>query len=441
MADRPEKPSDEDIRRARQAADGFMRIGWLASSGERSLARWALWLESELTARTAETEEQPVTITRYATTTTTEQPPAVASAGEVTDDNLEAMDCAFSTARAARKLARRHLYNAGRASRDAEVAELKREAGYATYERSLRIVAARERDTLRQELEAEKAAHEKDLRSFAVERASWDQQARKYLALHEETKANRDGWQAKAERYAEKLAEAQKARAVPTKRTVLSALKVAVDDWSLREGDTRELPEVYADAVLALFASPPASPDNTQPEPLPEVLPKGTRTHECDGLAVASEATLTMEWCNRPHYRAHIADNGLPFLFRAEDIDWAHWRSQQNQDNAPCKQCNRQSGCGCYEPANGIPVPSPDAGIEAVKAEVAALSRRVSELYEASVDALKDAENGLVGAIDAQGKRLDELDLQGRVVRRWMNASVPVQTYERIEREERERNK
>jgi hypothetical protein len=35
--------------------------------------------------------------------------------------------------------------------------------------------------------------------------------------------------------------------------------------------------------------------------------------------------------------------------------------------------------------------------------------------------------------------RVAELELQGRVVRRWMNASVPVQTYERIEREERER--
>ncbi len=63
MADRPERPSDEEIGRARFTADALLRE--LRKGDVRLLARVFRWadserarLESELTARTAETDEQ-----------------------------------------------------------------------------------------------------------------------------------------------------------------------------------------------------------------------------------------------------------------------------------------------------------------------------------------------------------------------------------------------
>jgi hypothetical protein len=441
-------------------------------------------------------------------------------------------------------------------------------------EKHRKLVSRREEnDTLRQELEAEKAAHQEAARAWA-------------------------GAHSRA---------AQNARAVPSVLDLAKAIRAGYfgdGRWDMASTFERSDWINAAKASIQLFASPPASPDNTPPVPLPEVLPAGTRTHEDNGLVFASEAKLTMEWGNRPHYRAMHPD-GWYGLFEASDIDWAHWRSQQNQDSGSPgssgadghtnsaqpgdaslsdEQWLRQqlegmttarpigfryehedeswiasapgveplvfrgtvrlrsdralreilersgwpmrrnctpvdpstdrarleaegwcfdfppegelgeehellldeiSSCagdpktgwkylgedhGFYEwrhptrpgrlPAMGDagcsvlawrrakPIaPSPDAGIEAVQAEVAALSRRVSELYEASVDALKDAENGLGGAIDVLGKRLDELELQGRVTRRFvelLSGYVPRGPHmglelARIEREERER--
>jgi hypothetical protein len=64
--------------------------------------------------------------------------------------------------------------------------------------------------------------------------------------------------------------------------------------------------------------------------------------------------------------------------------------------------------------------PSPDAGLEAVKAEVA-------------------DQDGAGGAIDAMGKRLAELEIQGRVLRGYVHAQGHYRKWVRLEDEERER--
>lgn len=115
------------------------------------------------------------------------------------------------------------------------------------------------------------------------------------------------------DRLTAQLAESERAR---------EALRAAV--VRVLHGDTN-LED--ADAVLRLFAEAVTS-DNEPPVPLPEVLPAGTRTHECGGFAFETEATLTMEWCNRPHYRT-MHPTGQVGIFEASEVDWAHYRAQR----------------------------------------------------------------------------------------------------------------
>jgi hypothetical protein len=64
MADRPEKPSDERCVDARRYAESRIRFfGEDPTNPEVNLARWALWLESELTARTPTQEALHAAIT------------------------------------------------------------------------------------------------------------------------------------------------------------------------------------------------------------------------------------------------------------------------------------------------------------------------------------------------------------------------------------------
>jgi hypothetical protein len=106
--------------------------------------------------------------------------------------------------------------------------------------------------------------------------------------------------------------------------------------------------------------------------------------------------------------------------------------------------------------------PSPDAGIEAVKAvkaevrglraEVDELGKMFRELHSSAGEAVADLEtrqNGLSVTQTEHSKCLDELELQGRAVRRFvelLSGYVPRGPHmglelARIEREERERNK
>ena len=82
--------------------------------------------------------------------------------------------------------------------------------------------------------------------------------------------------------------------------------------------------------------------------------------------------------------------------------------------------------------------PSPDAGLEAVKAEVAELRRRLDTV-------LPEISNNASAALEycrEHSKRLDELELQGLIFRRYVRlyaSALELDALARIEREEREK--
>jgi hypothetical protein len=288
-----------------------------------------------------------------------EQPPAVASRGEVTDyqppSNFELADIRYKAEKGQSErdaAGNRALFDAGRDSRaddmatvldasqiiantnkmlhgviqkrDAEVAELKREVGTLGLElESARTVS----DTLRQELEAEKAAHEKTKEHCESELAK----------AYEETREMCRRLDAHV---------CEKARAVPSREDIAKALAARASEtpWQSMGLERRETFLGDADAVLG-------------------------------------------------------------------------------------------------------------AGLESVKAEVAELretvDRHTAEL-DPAVAHYREVNGKIAGVLEglAKGgdllKRLDELELQGRVVKRLCTdpgLDLHGKTWARIEREERERNK
>jgi hypothetical protein len=186
-------------------------------------------------------------------------------------------------------------------AKDAEVAELKREVGTLEVElEAVRIVS----DTLRQELEAEKAARANLELAVDIGKRAWEE----------------------SQREVELLSNAQKARAVPSVYQLVTALINAPGCRQITEVQYEDL----ARAVWSLLhhASPPASPDNTPPEPLPSPLPSGSRTlHGSD----VSGYVLRSKWCASGRVYSSELPGGPDV--EVASIDWAHWRSQQNQDS------------------------------------------------------------------------------------------------------------
>jgi hypothetical protein len=217
--------------------------------------------------------------------TQAEQPPAVASgvaAGEVTDKTVyvsagqyeawarsvgadiddnerEAFEAGFEAG-----------YNAGRASRDAEVAELKRELEETKLHSKDRRAVWRER-TLTAEAEMQRARD-------------------KALGLRQELEAEKAAHQRTKELY----------------ESALDCLKKAKE-----------------------YASP-----NTPPEPLPATLPIGTRwkpARSKDWRETLGVATLATD----DDVGIYEFEDGERLDLSREDINWAHWRSQQNQAPVP----------------------------------------------------------------------------------------------------------
>lgn len=77
--------------------------------------------------------------------------------------------------------------------------------------------------------------------------------------------------------------------------------------------------------------APPVEPDNTPPDPLPEVLPVGTKCSRGNrtGMACLSVLRLQRDSFGAPVYRGCWWTATDECLTPANAIDWAHYRSQQ----------------------------------------------------------------------------------------------------------------
>jgi hypothetical protein len=217
-------------------------------------------------------------------------------------------------------------------------------------------------DTLRQELEAEKAAHREAARAWA-------------------------GAHSRA---------AQNARAVPSVAQVVDVL-----DRLDGGDDCHARWERQAKAVLALFASPPASPDNgvyyrapdtgnvkrapsldnTPPEPLPEVLPSGTRFDWGGRCGVTTSEVRLVAVGNLSAYQGNakavhpvrgilIPEQAVTIM--RKQIDWARWRSQQNQGPTGQKEGENVTVCDPEILRVGAPAAEAASDIETVRGAGAA---------------------------------------------------------------------
>jgi hypothetical protein len=285
------------------------------------------------------------------------------------------------------RAAQRALYEAGRASLHAEL-EAERTAHEVTkagLAALLDAIGASEHSSINH-------PWSRAIQYLENERTAWSKQAHEAdalrMRLRDELEAERTAHAAtKAEldevirglysRLREVHAEARKARPMPSLETIAKTVGQHSHPFYWRD------PEVLAvaRAVWALFGAQeeqaPAEPDNTPPDPLPEVLPAGTRFN-WGGLCAwfTSEAhRMTGQW-NRAYSGGVQSQRGTKrrATVLSHQIDWAHWRSQQskgspfaenNLDAAWTGAVDGLSGAGADVPeliADGV------ANIEATRA-------------------------------------------------------------------------
>lgn len=261
-------------------------------------------------------------------------------------------------------------FNFGHQSRDAEVTELKRFADEAyqrgrTDERGKLGGYIRAAQDAHETLTSERAAHAAEVAQWKgwldevtaalhgwhpIERRTYvpDQLADRARDLTTEVERLRkeleeaDEWRIRCMKLDSKLAEARQSRPLPDDETL--ALRIAhtvgtvPEDWGFEslsnEGRAYWLSLARA-ARKALLQAPPVEPDNTPPDPLPEVLPKGTPWRADNGRVgfFTEAATLRGDdyigryecsWMYTHDTRGHIPTTA---------IDWAHYRSQQSKDS------------------------------------------------------------------------------------------------------------
>jgi hypothetical protein len=245
-----------------------------------------------------------------------------------------------------------------------EVAELKRAA--IVYGETWQ----REFNEVRRDLEAavtriEELATRATTAEGEAEQASQELEAEK--VAHQRMREERDHYREKA-----LFADAQKARSVPSREDILRALRRG----KVRAGAAQSIENSQVDELWPLFASPPASPDNTPPEPLPEVLPAGTRWFAEDGeVGVLTEPATKSE--GHPSYVGRYSCHWMPKSntpghVRARYIDWAHWRSQQNQGPTGQKEGENVTVCDSEILRVGAPAAEASGHLETVRGAGAA---------------------------------------------------------------------
>jgi hypothetical protein len=253
----------------------------------------------------------------------TVEPPAVASgvaAGEVSDDNLgravrqewvafartleapkahwlEPYEALSDDMKEVDRRIGRALFNAGQVSRNGEVAELKRQF------EDLKTSRYREVGLLRQAVEAKDRELEEKHRKLVSRREEND-------ALRQDLEAEKAAHGRTKELYASALDCLKKAKEY--------ASPPASPDNAAGACTCRS-----AKGPLCDFCQGQRDNDNTPPEPLPEVLLKGSRYTRttCGDLKLNPAA---MAYTDPDGSRVDVSE-----------VDWAHWRSQQNQDSRP----------------------------------------------------------------------------------------------------------
>jgi hypothetical protein len=296
-------------------------------------------------------------------------------------------------------------FDTGWASRDAEVAELKRELldlnKYGREQTTRSVEAEVEVAELRRKLADEtrkaemhwnaycgvearlKASQERE-RIIQHHRELACQELEAERAAHGATKAEHDSWRRVAERLQGELNDARKARPMPSREQIAALVR----DFCGRSGDaanrilalfgaqeeqaqpaqhcfspecvlpeghsglhepapagpdnTQRLAQGIVDAIGDLPGNPAAAErtlfaalngiDNTPPDPLPEVLPASART---------KYGTPIGGWVRRLSYETdggfvyESAVGRLPRYALPDQVDWAHWRSQQTDSGSP----------------------------------------------------------------------------------------------------------